>query len=178
MNKLEKKIFRGALKAHRIYGKMTGGLWLWRGPESILQMQIALLLHGDYYVDVETSPRKINEDKDKKPRGRPPKNKNHRFDVIVWKKSSQRIRAIVEIKRTSKTGALKPDAAKLRKYRAGAASDEFDGYLLVYSEAKRGATLDHRIVQAAIATRARVIDKHVSQLSEEWQWSMALLRLK
>jgi hypothetical protein len=177
-NKLEQDIFRGALKAQSSYEEMTGGWWLSHGPESIIQIQIALSLKKNHYVDAEASPAKILQYHDSKPRGRPSHNRRNRFDLVVWNKSGLKIRAVVEVKRAYNTAPLIRDAEKLRRYAANASSNDFAGYLLFYSEAVNAVALKNRIGKAAKETNSSVVGQKVTHLKdEEVQWSIALLRL-
>lgn len=136
MNKLEKAILDGSLKAHRDYEKMSGGWWLWHAPEAFLQYAIAQSITKlGYDVFPEASPVKINDEHDKPLRGRPLKNKRQRFDLVVWSKSSEKVRAIIEIKRGGPTifGQIPKDGKKLKAYLNKGNSDG-TGYLLFYHE--------------------------------------------
>ena len=176
-NKLEKLIFRAAKKSQKVYKDMTDRWWLWRGAESIIQMQVAFALVGTYFLDTESSPTKINDDKGLKRVGRPPKNKNHRFDIIIWSKATDKIRAIIEIKRAYQIGALAPDAAKIRQYASATNSDSFAGYILFYSVSKSRIKLTERIQKSAGSLNATIVGSYISDLREKdkWEWSMALL---
>lgn len=180
MNKLEQQIFRAACEAQDAYKDLTDGFWLLNGPESFLQNFVALALRGEYLADTEASPRKIRNYYEGKPkRGRPSKNLNKRFDLVVWWDNGY-IRAIIEVKRIfSNIGALAPDAKKIRQYAKGSNVEPFSGYILFYSEAKRRSTLENRIIRASASLNAKITGKKVvPEEEEDWLWSMALLKLQ
>src|SRR5712691_927273 len=98
MNGLEKTIFGSATGAQRLHIDMTGGWWLWDGPESFLQHTVARsITRKAYEVFIEASPAKIAKEHDKPLRGRPTKMKQKRFDIVVWQKTDPpRLRATIE----------------------------------------------------------------------------------
>jgi hypothetical protein len=122
MDGLEKRIFNGCIRAQKTYSNMTGGWWLWHGPESFIQHEVARSIrrsHKGFEAYAETSPRKIMAEHDLPLRGRPLKEDRlrQRFDVVVWKKTKNELRAVIEIKRGGAiVGQVARDAGKIQKY--------------------------------------------------------------
>jgi len=134
MNNLEKSLLAGGVDAQKRYGEMTGW-WLSHGPESFIEHEIALKVSKEgFYVFPECSPKKIMEEKDKRPRGRPSGNRGQRFDIVVWHKATNSVRAIIEIKRAWNVDVLRADSIKVKK--ALGQNLAKSGYLVIYTEAK------------------------------------------
>jgi hypothetical protein len=114
MNQLEESILRGAKKAHKLYEEMTGGWWLAHGPESFFQTVVALEIKElGYYVWIDASHKKLR-DGAKKEIGQPDKNGLQRPDISVWFKTSDKLRAAIEIKRAWSLGPIYKDAKKYK----------------------------------------------------------------
>ena len=132
-------------KIQRLYEKVSGGWWLYHAPESFIQSHLALHIahNGEFCVYPECSPKRwkasVDEGNGAKPRGRPFSAHNKkRFDLVIWWKSGNRPRAIVEIKRAMNASPLVADAGKIVKY--GKEAQSFcikTAYILAYSEAWR-----------------------------------------
>lgn len=132
--KLDALILDAATKAQEIYIKMTGE-WLSHGPESFLQMEIARKIFEDgSYVFPDASDKKVLHAMGPNP-GRPPKDLRKRFDLTVWNKTNDTLRAVIEIKATTNYAPVAKDKEKIEK-RFKLGKPPRDGYLLVYSEAK------------------------------------------
>lgn len=135
MNKLEKGILDGARAAQKEYEEMTGW-WLSHGPESFIEYAVARAVGKQgFTVFPEASPKKIMNERDHRPRGRPRKNLGQRFDIVVWLKASDQVRAILEIKRAWSIADLRSDREKVATFLQ---RNNFvrAGYLLIYTEAK------------------------------------------
>jgi hypothetical protein len=177
---------------------MSGGWWLWHAPESFLQHEIArsMARHSKarkgFEVFTETSPTKIKDEHDKRLRGRPPKmeSQRQRFDIVVWQKTSNKVQAIIEIKRggTSVFGQVAKDAKKLKKY-LSMTNAHGNGYLLFYSEAggsKRLERLKDRISKLTKLLKPKgwrrvqyKIDAKLGDPDENdklWSWCICLLK--
>lgn len=133
MNKLEIAIRDALPRAQQRYSEMTGW-WLAHGPESFLQHEIArnILRTRKAMVFIEVSPRKIAAEFPTKGRGRTYEAQK-RFDLIVWQKSSYRVRAVIEIKRAWNKKPVLKDAKKMRSYMLHKNAAK-TGYVLVYSD--------------------------------------------
>ena len=144
MNDLEKAILRGAKNAERKYEWLTGGHWLSHAPESFLQMTVAMELRKKTKncIYVDASHNKIKADQDERRLGRPPGNEHERPDISVWFKTSNELRAIIEIKLAYRFAGVNSDATKIRKILRHKQSAL--GYLLVYSEEYKLETLKQR----------------------------------
>lgn len=183
LNKLERAILGSAERAQGTCMRMTGGWWLWHAPESFLQHQIArAIVRTGNEVFTEASPAKIAREHNSPLRGRPAHNKQKRFDIVVWQRSQNLLRAAIEIKRTSTLQPVVKDAVKLRKY-LDQRNSHGVGYLLVYSEAK-GANRVERLRKRASSAAAHLKATGWTMLSavvhsprsSPWSWSVYLLR--
>ena len=99
---------------------MSDGWWLYHAPESFIQSHLALHIahNGEFCVYPECSPKRwkasVSRGNGTKPRGRPFSAHNKkRFDLVIWRKSGKRPRAIVEIKRAVYASPLVEDAGKI-----------------------------------------------------------------
>jgi hypothetical protein len=193
-NKLEACILRAVAKAHAEYlGRTDGWQWLFHAPESFLQHEIAREIYRkeDRRVFTEASPAKIARELEKPGRGRPPKNLRKRFDVVVWSKTIEHPRAIIELKRTFNAAEVVKDATKLKdhfKYKRSFGT----GYLVWYTEAK-GATAPKR--EKKIHHQFSILSKNVrgwkkvdhlvrsprdndGAKGSKWSWGVCLLRYR
>jgi hypothetical protein len=183
MNQLEEAVIDAAKTAQKEYEKMTGGWWLSHGPESFLQHAVAIKVREEgFWVYPEASPKKIRKDQDVRPRGRPPRNPDKRFDLVVWQKASNKIRAILEIKRAWSISDLKGDREKIERFLKFKNNEYVAGYLLAYTEAdgnKRGDTLSKRLNDWAQKLNCALVGLHKdAQGDGEWGWAIGLFRLK
>lgn len=181
MNQLEKAVIDGAKAAQKEYGEMTGGWWLSHGPESFLEHAVATKVKKKgFWVYPEASPRKIMKERNDRPKGRPPKNIGQRFDLVVWEKSNDNIRAIFEIKRAWNITSLRGDRKKIETFLK---RNEYvkSGYLLAYTEAKgmrRANTLSNRLGYWAEGLKCVLVGNHIDAHGDgEWGWAIGLFRL-
>ena len=182
MNQLEKAILDGAKAAQSEYEDMTGW-WLSHGPESFLMCTIAnkVTKKGGFWVFVDASPKKIREEReDGPPRGRPPKNLAQRFDIVVWAKASNDVRAIIEIKRAWSIANLRGDRRKIAEFMEKNEHVK-TGYLLAYTEAKgrqRDTTLSHRLKTWAESLKCTLVGSTSNVKGDgEWGWAIGLFRI-
>lgn len=181
MNNLEKAIIEGTQTAQREYENMTGW-WLSHGPESFIMCSVAGMIakKANFYVFIEASPKRIREEREEQLRGRPPANHGQRFDIVVWKKSKNDIRAIIEVKRAWSIADLRGDRKKISKYLA---SNKFvnTGYLLAYTEAKgkrREITLNNRLLRWANTLQCNLAGSFIDKKGDgECGWAVGLFRL-
>jgi hypothetical protein len=181
VNKLERVIVRGAWNAEKTYEKLTGGHWLSHGPESFLQVAIALALRrSGNFVYIDASIKKAERDKESARRGRPPGNLKQRPDISVWFKATDRLRAIIETKLAT-WGDLQPvgrDAKKIERLMKQKHSA--CGYLMVYSEArgkKRMNKLKKRFRRWSKELGWKLIHATTSTSGNpDWAWGFGLFR--
>lgn len=132
MNQLERSIISGAVKAQKQYETMTGGWWLDHGPESFFQIivaqQVCKLGHNVY---VDATIKKLRDGRAQP--GRPTKDLQKRPDLSVWNKSTDTLRAAIEIKRAWSFPPVRSDAKKLTRI-LGFKGAPKSGYLLVYTD--------------------------------------------
>lgn len=178
MNQLEKAVIDGAKSAQKRYEKMTGGWWL--GPESFIQYCIAFnVSERGFLVIPEASPKKIMEERNAPPKGRPPKNIYQRFDLVVWQNRGNDIKAIIEIKRAWSINDLIRDRDKIATFLK---RNEYvkSGYLLAYTttDGDKRETLSKRIHDFAEKLNCKLVDPNIeSQSDGEWSWAFGLFRL-
>jgi hypothetical protein len=183
MNQLEKAIIDGTRTAQKEYQKMTEGWWLSHGPESFIEHAVAIkVARIGFSVYPEASPKKIRLDLKAPPRGRPAKNLGQRFDIVVWYKTTNKIRAIIEIKRAWSIRSLRGDRTKVANFlrqKRGAHA----GYLLAYTEAKGTrceTTLSRRLDYWADHFECTLAGKHIDPERDaaQWGWCIGLFRVK
>jgi hypothetical protein len=134
-NALEKSILDGACIAQKKHKSISGGWWLWHGPESFLQVMVALQITKKtrHTVYVDTSMSRIQKEIGKGP-GQPAKNVGQRPDLSVWSKASDTLRAIIEIKRSNSLIPIRADVKKMERW-LGQKKAPNTAYVLAYSEA-------------------------------------------
>jgi hypothetical protein len=185
MNNLEKIIIDAGKTAQKDYEAMTDGWWLSHGPESFIQHTIASKVkEAGFWVYPEASPKKIRKEQNDPPRGRPPRNLDQRFDLVVWYKTSNNIRAILEIKRVWSIWDLRGDREKIEKFLKLKNNENVMGYLLAYTEAteadgnKRADRLSKRLKNWAEKLNCTLAGIHIDgQGDGEWGWAIGLFRL-
>jgi hypothetical protein len=136
MNQLEAALCYSVRRAYSTYKKITGN-WLLHAPEHYLQNFILLHL-GEKGHDVyaEATRKKIADGSGRPARGRPPTAKAARFDLVVWKKTADELRAVIEIKRClSLVSAVHNDTKRIKRSLSSSQPAKA-GYLVVYSEIK------------------------------------------
>jgi hypothetical protein len=180
MNKLENAILDGAVKAHEVYEGVSGGGWLWHAPESFILPFVAIeVAEEGFLVYPETSPKKLNEELGVKKRGKPRKNVGERFDLVIWYKSNEKVRCIVEVKRSQNIHPVRTDADKVRKHLSQGVAKT--GYVLVYCEAdgdEQVNKLREKFEYWAEETGSGLVGHHIDpEGNGEWTWGFVLLRL-
>jgi hypothetical protein len=117
-----------------------------------------------------------------------------RFDLVIWRKSVDKLRAIIEIKRAYRTADLQQDAIKVQKFIKHASEYGLrTGYLLAYTEAVRNGgnsgrnTIDRRFDHwrkklSTQVPKIRLIDGFAVEPKEvdngkTWAWGSALYRI-
>lgn len=177
MNQFEEAVIDGAKAAQEEYGEMTGGWWLSHGPESFLAHAIATKLKEEFWIYPEASPKKIIKERNSRPRGPSPKNLGQRFDIVVWAKSINNIRAIIEVKKAWNITSLANDRKKIAIFLK---RNKFvkSGYLLAYTEARRFDTLSKRLDYWAKGLDCKLVQHYIDPQGDgEWFWAIGLFRL-
>jgi hypothetical protein len=182
MNQLEDVIIKAVKTAQRDYENMTGGWWLSHGPESFLMSAVASKISkkGEFWVFLDASPKKIQKELKEHPRGRPrKKNQGKRFDLVVWKKASEELRAILEIKRAWNIIGLRADRKKMAEYVKSNKDYDIAAYLLAYTEARRENTLSNRLKSWTDRLDCTLVASSMDCKGDgEWVWAAGLFRLK
>lgn len=189
MNKLEKSIIDGALKAQYDYKEMSGGWWLSHAPESFLQVIIAQQLAQSHSVYIDATIKKLRSDTVPTP-GRPSRNFRKRPDIAVWYKDDVTLRAIIEIKRAWNFAPVYSDAQKIKNILK---SKNFVkvGYLVIYSEIMKKLNCRNSSVESIAIMQERfenwtgklgpmwsLLHVHIdpSNNNSDWIWGIGLLR--
>ncbi|MDA7990165.1 MAG: hypothetical protein MPK30_03540 [Gammaproteobacteria bacterium] len=155
-----KVILSGIQKAHEDYCRMSGGLWMWNGPEYWITTYVAKelwKLYGDGFVVAEANSdemRDVEEDP-----GRTPV-QNMRFDIALYF-PKEIPHAVIEIKNQQQKKNLRGDVERVLT-----ALNEHNlcfGALAYYHSAKNGSR----------KSAAKIISDYASGLSKESE-SLAL----
>lgn len=146
-NKFEQSILNAALKAQRFHIDMTGGWYVWYSHESFLQNFIARELAADYRVNVDLSGKKLRNAV--RPRGRPPNpySLQQRFDLIVWSKTTAKVKAVIETKIGWNKAPVLRDVKKVQEFRNLAHGKDAAGYVLYYTDkirSRKGSKWDRK----------------------------------
>ncbi len=184
MNGLEQAILGAVVKAQTNHLATTG--WgLWWGPESFLQYELARAITSktSHLVYTEASPAKIAQDRGGPGRGRPLSGLRQRFDLVVWRKSTDRLRAVAEVKRAWTFPYVDGDARKLEKF-VRLKQAQCAGYLVLYSDvgaSARSETLAKRRNKWALALKRRgwamVGFREPTPATDRSRWCVCLFRL-
>jgi hypothetical protein len=179
-NDLEKLIISAAKKSIALHEQVTGGDWFDSGPESFLQVCLAQQISkgGNFSVQLEASPKKVNRTLEAVHAGKPSSNHNQRFDLIVWFKHEEKIRAIIEVKRAwTKVGPVK-DGEKIKKYLHQKNSKAKTGYLVVYSVRKNVETMIRMFNNIADDVGGKFITSvELKKPVEGSYWAVGLVRI-
>lgn len=181
MNRLEIAICKAAKRASKICINITGHS-LYDAPESLFQSLVGASIGSSWYVLFEATRAKIGYYHQKPLLGRPPKLKS-RYDLVVWNRSKDTLRAVIEMKRGMIiTDAMRRDAERIRQatakqYRASA------GYLLTYStieDTKSAEMLELRLKRWADDMKLNIIctDLIAAEYSADgWIEAFSLMRV-
>lgn len=185
-NTIVSTILSGARNAFDCYEKITGDHWLGVAPESFLQTMIALefrkLMDTDdrFYLTLEASIPRILADADIKIDRRSIRmSLRSRFDILLWRKGGTP-RAIIEIKKGSKSACCNNDALRIKQWlRANGSTIEL-GYLVVYTAANSWATIERRfkaIKENTGAAKLEILNPEAKD-DEGWFWGVACFELR
>ncbi len=184
MNKLEKAICAGVIKAQKQYISMNSW-WLHHAPESFLStivgINIAETLSQSVYIDTDIRrvfrERKSSSEYKRGP-GRPPKVPALRPDIQVWKRAGWDIQAAIEVKKAYEQLPIKKDVIKLKGI-IGKSYGPEQGYILAYTDAKNISTLESRFEKWSQESGLVLIHKQIGDTDEKnYTWGFALIRLR
>ena len=136
-NNLEQIIIDAAKSAQRFHIKMTDGEYVSFSHESFLQNYLALQLFikTRCRVNVDPSKRKIREGTGS--RGRKPLDMQSRFDVVLWKISTEQLKAVIEIKQVRGSNPVLDDIRKVSDFLKTSSGRGASGYVLYYTDQSR-----------------------------------------
>ncbi|MCY3627489.1 MAG: hypothetical protein OXG88_07610 [Gammaproteobacteria bacterium] len=141
-NQFEKAILDAAREAQYFHMDMTDGWYLSYSHESFLQNFIAFELFNktDHWVNIDPSRKKIRQEIGTY--GRRPGSQllQQRFDLVVWKKSSLGVKAVIEIKIKGGSERVLQDVNKVRGFLKTTHGQKAYGYVLYYTDKKRSKT--------------------------------------
>lgn len=199
-NKLEQRILDAAEIAQKKYMAVSNGFWLWHAPESFWQTVIVQeIARRGHAVYSDISINRIKKDiawyknkgrGEKSGRGRHLKRGNRRPDISVWSKSTTKICAIIELKRTYASGNICKDAEKVKSMLCTKSMEGANGYLLIYTDVQGTEDRGYRDRREKVRDRFTrwanklsgwvKLDQVVkTQTTEkEYAWGFALFRFK
>lgn len=180
MSKFEQAIIDGAVAAQKDYSQMTNW-WLDHGPEYFITSIVAKHIATEHGCCVfpEASPKKIKKEINAPPkRGPIPKSDSQRFDIVVWQKKLSIVRAIIEVKRAYTIKPLQDDKKKIQDYMKKNPKLVKNGYLLVYTVAKRINTLPNTLSRWAEQLKCTLVGSHIGEdETGEWRWAVGLFKI-
>lgn len=180
MTKFEQTIIDGAIAAQEDYSGMTNW-WLDHGPEYFITSIVAKHIATEHGCCVfpEASPKKIKKEINAPPkRGPVPKSDSQRFDIVVWHKASNTVKAIIEVKRAYTIKPLQDDKKKILDYMNKNQDLVKNGYLLVYTVAKKVDTLPNTLRSWAERLKCTLVGSQIGEdETGEWRWAFGLLKL-
>ncbi len=99
---IAKAVIKGIQNAQKSYVNLTGGLWVWQGPEYFITVKIAeaiTKLKGSKYITLENSAKFALQDAGGIGRGRLPVDirSSGKMDILLWWAKDEP-RAIIEVK--------------------------------------------------------------------------------
>jgi hypothetical protein len=160
---------------------MTGHL-LRHAPEAFLSTLIAMAIHEQIgcavYMDAALS-RIARERKElgilsgKQPK---PAELTLRPDISVWEKTTNSIRAAIEVKRAPWTSGISKDVERLRKL-VGKDHGPKAGYVVSHTVANKEGILNSRI-DKWINNKAKLVERDTQSGGDGRFWGYALLKVK
>ena len=144
MNAIETAIMEAAKAAQEFHTAMTYGQYVSYSHESFLQNYIAMQLFEttEHCVYVDPSKRKIRDWVGK--RGPLPADVRNRFDVVVWHKTKDSVKAVIEVKQAWVTRIVLEDVHKVSKFlKTGSGTGAF-GYVLYYTDKRKNEQLPEK----------------------------------
>ena len=188
MNVLEKAISKGIKSTFKEYEEMAD-YWLSHAPEYYVTVGVARAIykHSGNAVFMDASLKRIYAHRKSQGEpiilGKPPEYLSNRPDISVWFKTSQRVKAAIEIKRAYTIGPVKLDVERLRRV-VGKAYGPAVGYVIAYSEAKprksksSNETLSKRFDHWASETKTQMVAKEFGGPDDDgWWWGWCVLRV-
>lgn len=178
MNNLEKAIIEGSVQAQQEYIKLTNW-WLSHGPEYFITCCVSRNIRevNGYLVFPEASPKKIKSEINLKKRGPTPKSDGKRFDIVVWEKHTENIRAIIEIKRAYNIEPVRNDYKKIVEHMKKL---EFvkNGYIIAYYEAKKIETIKNTYNRWADSLGCSLVGSTIGEdQHSDWKWGFGLFKI-
>lgn len=177
MNNLEKAIIQGAEIAQKEYSELTNW-WLSHGPEYFITCEVSknIAKSNGYLVFPEASPKKIKSEINLVKRGPVPKSDGERFDIVVWEKHTQNIRAIIEIKRSYNINPIRNDLNKVKDH-LKKMNFVKNGYILAYHEAKKIETISNAFTRWSEELGCKLVGTTTgNDFKDEWKWGFGLFK--
>ena len=168
----------GLNSASKFYDELSGGLQLYEAPEWLLQSEIARSLGKKcHYVTVESSVKWILECAESELRGKLPRNKTGRIDIVVWS-GGDFPRYLVEVKKGWDSHCVTEDTKRLSSLinRGGSLHR---GLVVVYATAAKEETLERRFREIEENSKSLLLGslkpKRIDlERESSWLWSGAV----
>ena len=154
ISNFESACLRGVQSAFKTHYQFTGGLSLGNAPEAFIQGQIAFALSKLAYVTLESHVYETLSEAGAETRGKAPRNKNGRIDLVTWwKKGTPRF--LIEVKKLLHKEAITADVKRLKQL-LGRGGSTREGLVVAYVSAKKPATINSRLLFAADSSGAQL----------------------
>lgn len=183
-NQFETKILDAAKAAQNFYNEMTGEYYIRHAHESFLQNFIVFKMADEYCIYIDCSPEKIKQDTTAGGRGKTPM-KNKRFDLVFWKKSEDKVKAVVEIKRACYPSLVVKDIEKVATFGKRKHPMANSGYVLYYSDCQiqehRGGQdeklIEKRFKSVKDQSESKIVVSCIEKAEDEDPWGFALYKV-
>lgn len=183
IKEFESACLNGVRAAFHHHYKFTGGLSLGHAPEGFIQGEIARKLRKiTPFITLESSVYDTLEDAGAERRGKLPRNKRGRIDLVTWWKNGTP-RILIEIKKVWGHTSINSDAARLRKV-LGRGGSSREGLVVVYTHAWKKETLTKRIrsickkSNTKVSARTKPIRFKPHWSGNHWYWEAVCFRIK
>ena len=173
---------RGVKSAFNVHHQFTGGLPLDYAPEAFIHGQIALALSKLAYVTLECHVYETLSEAGAELRGKSPRNKSGRIDLVTWwKKGTPRF--LIEVKKLRHKEAITDDVKRLKQL-LGRGGSTREGLVVVYVSAKKPKTINSRLLFAEESSGARLSKRtgpilfSVIDTCATWCYEVACFRVR
>ena len=188
-NRFEKKVLDAAVAAQEFHLAMTGGnQYLWESHESFLQSYIAFRFakfdtegrfdeENGYCVYFDASPKKIRQGLENAYPGKTPM-KRSRFDLVIWSRKRDEVKAILEVKRAWMKTPIEDDIKKVTEFLSKRIAESAAGYVLYYTDCKKydGVQIKNRFCRIDGFRDSKMVGCRIKGVSGEHSWGFALYR--
>jgi Holliday junction resolvase-like predicted endonuclease len=160
--KILQSCMEGVDEASKTYAKWSGGQTVWSAPESFLQVYVAQQLAAEIpFVTLEEKVRDVVRDSGAEMRGKLPRAKSGRIDIVLWHKSGKP-RVVVEVKLLSSRGGITRDVQRIKNLVRRCPSIQA-GIVLAATQEKKSTTIFNRLTHTAKVSKSRIARRSIPQ---------------